>query len=176
VRSHPWLLWLLVVLVAAGLLIGACSEADAPTATPSATETATSEPTAGPSATVDAGAVVLRWSREGGIAGFCDGLVLTAGHAVTLGTCEDTISPDDGDIAPDDLILEMERFRSDYASFDRVWEDDAVADGMTVRLSFVGRGDTVADEKTQLAIAEFASRLFVAIQAMQPRAASVGGR
>ncbi|MDA0352494.1 MAG: hypothetical protein O3A10_09840 [Chloroflexi bacterium] len=166
------LLAALAVLVLLGL--SACSSAAPEAATATATP-ADGEPTAAP---VDPDAVVLRWTREGGIAGFCDGLLLTAGHRATLGSCENLPEQaPDGDFAPNDAIREFEHWRSEFASFEIEWgDDDAVADGMTVRLNFVGRGSTVADEDVQRAIAEFASRLYTTIGASKPRVAAIEGR
>ena len=113
---------------------------------------------------------MLRWSREGGIAGFCDGLELTAGHLVMLGTCEDPGGAGDAAISSDALILEFAEWREEFASFEVEWADGPqIADGMTVRLTFVGRGERVADEETQRAIAEFAGRLFAEVSAARPQ-------
>lgn len=124
-----------------------------------------------PTSTVDPDAIVLSWTREGGIAGFCDGLTLTAGHLADLGTCEDTgLARPDGDLMPTEAIREFEAWRGEFASFEVEWADGSeIADGMTVRLSFIGRGTQVADEDTQRLISDFASRLFFEIAASGPR-------
>jgi hypothetical protein len=141
-----------------------------PTVEPTAKPTA--EPTPVATVTADPESVVLGWTRSGGIAGFCDGLLLTAGHMVTLGTCEDPgAGAADADFAPDEAIREFAEWREQYQSFEVEWADGPeIADGMTVRLSFVGRGSAVADEEVRLAIAEFASRLFFEVSSARPRA------
>ena len=151
----------LSVLVAIAVL-DCTSDPEAPTPTPGREPTATADPSE----------VVLRWSREGGIAGFCDGLLLTAGHRATLGDCADPPMTDPtSDLASDAAIREFGAWRREFDSFEVEWSDGPdMADGLTVRLSFIGRGTRVADEDTQREIADFAARLFAEIAAEQPRA------
>lgn len=135
-------------------------------------ESGVATPTAAPTS-VDPSAVVLSWTRAGGIAGFCDGLVLTAGHRTTLGDCEQqSDSTTSGELAPNDAIRVLESWRGEFASFDEEWADGPeIADGLTVRVSFVGRGSRIASDATRREIAEFAASLFATIRAQQPRAA-----
>jgi hypothetical protein len=180
----PRRLALLVLLLAvpAVVLALACSDdgdatpTTAPTGEPTASSTAspTGEPTATPAhtATADPEAIVFTWTREGGIAGFCDGLALTAGHQATIGTCEDPApSISDPVFMPNDAIREFEAWRDQLASFEVEWADeDAVADGMTIRVTFVGRGSATADEDTRREIAEFAAVLYRELREAQPSA------
>ena len=165
-RRPQWIVFTIAALIIA-MAITACSDGS------SQDSTDTPSPTpAEPATTVDADAVVLSWTREGGIAGFCDGLRLTAGHLVSRSRCDDPpMGQPAGDLAPSSFIREFEAWRTRFASFEVEWGDgDAVADGMTVRLSFLGRGSQIADDETQRAIADFAGRLFSEIGAVQPRA------
>ena len=165
----------LLLAAALAAVMAACSEAPS---SPSPTPTATpgDEPTPPVEATPTAvpSAIVLTWTREGGIAGFCDGLLISAGHLASLGTCEDPGSAlPSGELMPNATIREFEEWRSEFASFEVEWADGpGVADGMTIRLSFTGRGRQVADEDAQRRIAEFASRLLADLAAAQPRAAA----
>lgn len=80
------------------------------------------------------------------------------------------MDPPEGDLMPTDAIVAFEAWRDDLGSFEVEWDDgDAVADGMTITLSFVGRGTVVADEDTRRAIAEFAASLYTELKASQPR-------
>lgn len=168
-RRRPFAVGALLLVA----LLAACgNEGD----TPSPTSSRTPEPTRTPVATttVDPTAVVLSWTRAGGIAGFCDGLLLTAGHRVTLGTCEDPpMSSPDGDLASNASIVEFETWRETFASFEVEWDDGPdVADGMAIGLSFVGRGSDIATEDEQREIADFAARLFTETASAGLRAAA----
>jgi len=162
---------LVLASVLATVLATACTDDDEDPATATATATASPslEPTA--SSTADPDTIVLSWTREGGIAGFCDGLRLTAGHRAILGTCEDPpMDSPDGDIVPNEAIIEFETWRDEFESFEVEWsDDDATADGMTINLSFEGRGNRPAAEDIRRAIADFAGRLHADLVAAQPR-------
>lgn len=172
-RRRAGRLSLLAAVFLLTAVAAACSADDGRPLT--STPVRTTEPSATPIPTpiTDPDAVVLSWTRAGGIAGFCDGLQLTAGHRVTLGTCDDPpMSHDDGKIAPNASIIAFETWRSDFASFEVEWDDGPdVADGMAIHLSFVGRGTRVATENDRREIASFAGQLFSDISAAQPRAA-----
>lgn len=160
---------LLLALLAACGSDGGASTTPSPTPRSDLPRTATPEPTA-----VDPSAIVLSWTRAGGIAGLCDGLLMTAGHRAILGTCEQPPSPTaSGDLAPGESIIEFERWRSTYASFEVEWDDGPdVADGMRIELAFVGRGTEPAGEDVQRQIADFAARLYAESAATQLRAAA----
>jgi len=154
------------LLLAGALLLGACFGADGDDPTPSAT--------APPSATVDPNTAVLTWTREGGIAGFCDGLTLTAGHRAIVGSCGDPRPAGAaGLLLRSEQIHEFEGWRDEFASFSVEWADDeAVADGMTVRLAFEGRGTVAASDDERQTIARFASAVLVDVEARLPHVAS----
>lgn len=160
-----------LLLLAIALAVACGDDGNSPAPTPSRTP----EPTATPSATADPTSVVLSWTRSGGIAGFCDSLLLTAGHRVTLGTCEDPpMSSPDGDLASNASIVEFETWRSTFASFEVEWDDGPdVADGIAISVSFIGRGADVATEDEQREIADFAARLFTETASAGLRAASL---
>jgi hypothetical protein len=122
---------------------------------------------------VDPNAAVLIWTREGGIAGFCDGLTLTAGHRAIVGSCGDPRPAGDaGLLLSSEQIHQFEGWRDEFASFSVEWADDeAVADGMTVRLAFEGRGAVEASDDDRQAIARFASAVLVDVEARMPHVA-----
>ncbi len=170
--ASPHRTLLLAAILGNGVILGiACTDA-APSASSTLEPPPAATPPVEPTPPVDSETIVLRWTREGGVAGFCDGLLLSAGHLASLGTCEQPGGAfPAGELMPDPAIREFERWRGAFASFEVEWADDeAVADGMTIRLSFAGRGTEDADEDTRRLIAEFAARLFAEFIAAQPRA------
>lgn len=154
----------LVGLVLAVGLAAACTsgEDETPTSTVTSTATATVSP--------DGERVVLEWRREGGIAGFCDGMTVTANHRATLGTCEDPRATVTGRLLPVDWIGQLEGWRDRFTSFE-LSEANApgTADGMSVTLRLEGRGASEASEAEQREMANLAAELFVALQQEQQR-------
>lgn len=102
---------------------------------------------------------VITWTREGGIAGFCDTLTITAGGWVYASSCksaEPTVFR-----LNDEQLKMLYQWVDNYASFAVDKSDPAgVADGMIVTLTFTGEGQNQvpADEKD--AIMAFATNLF----------------
>jgi len=154
----------LLIVVAAG-----CNRADEV----SPTSTATIAPSPGDTATPDPERVVLEWTRTGGVAGFCDGMTVTANHQATLGTCEDPGANLVTIFLPVDWIDRLERWRDLVASFDRTWEDPPnQSDRMTITLRLQGRGTTAPSEEEQQQIALFAAELHAALRQLNPRVAT----
>ena len=151
------------VFALAAMLAMACTGDDE---TPTSTATATATTTAD----TDGDRVVLEWRREGGIAGFCDGMTVMANHRASLGTCDDPSSEVKSQFLPADFIGRLEVWRDRVASFEYTRADPPnQSDRMTVTLRFEGRGTSEASEAEQQEIANFAAELFVALRQAQPR-------
>ena len=135
-----------IVLALAGLL-AACQPA---------------APTAGGSANPDD--IVLSWHREGGIAGFCDDLTITAGGEVTATSC---MGREGGMVASAQLDAtqqaQLEQWVGTLGAFEVEQSDDAVADSMTVGLTFKGRGSGTPNAATEQALLDFAGMLYAAL-------------
>ena len=113
---------------------------------------------------------MLEWRREGGIAGFCDGMTVTANHRASVGTCRDPSAEVTGQLLPVDWIGRLEGWRDGVASFDYTQANPpGTADGMTVTLRFEGRGAVVTSAAERQEIANFAAELFNALRLIQPR-------
>ena len=148
--------------LAAAFWMAACDGASAPAATP----------TTAPPVTVtgDPSLIVLTWTRTGGIAGFCDGMTVTAGHRATLGTCEDPGAEQVRVFLSAEWIERVEEWRDRVGPFEYRHEDPpGQSDRMTVTVQFQGRRAPGASEAEQQEIASFAAELFAALQAIQPR-------
>jgi len=130
----------------------ALEPAETPTPVPTATPVA-STPTAVDSAQV----AVLTWQREGGIAGFCDSVTVFADGEVRVTSCREQaveirrLSGADAD--------RVRAWVDRLAPFEHVQSDDAVADSMTVRLTFAGQGTQAATEADLRAMLDFAAAL-----------------
>lgn len=103
----------------------------------------------------------LTWHREGGIAGFCDDLIVeTGGHAV-LRSCKDT-----PETAAGWRRLTSEELTTYYGWIDRLGQtefeqkDAAVADAMTIRGLLAGRGTDTGSESDKTDVLQFVSDLF----------------
>lgn len=105
----------------------------------------------------------IEWSREGGIAGFCDEMAVSRGGWAQPATCR---GGRQANLLP--RRLSAEELEQLYAwtdrleSFEYEQSDGAVADSMTIRLVFRGSGDAAASESERAEIARFAESLLSA--------------
>jgi hypothetical protein len=109
---------------------------------------------------------VMEWNREGGIAGFCDTLTVYASGFAAAENCK-------GD-APLGIVLlspeELEQlydWRENLMSAEVEEKDAAVADAMTIRLSFNGNGLTAVTEQDQQEMLRLVNVLFNRITQVQ---------
>jgi hypothetical protein len=82
------------------------------------------------------------WQRVGGIAGFCDVVILTADGTGTVQSCHTEPPEIRGEtrLTPDQ-IAQLSGWVEQFASFTHEESDPAVADAMTVTIVFTGRGN-----------------------------------
>lgn len=132
----------LFVLLILALLLSACS---AGTATPTPIDGAPEQP-------------VITWHREGGIAGFCDDLFILADGNVIARSCNRQ-GDRYGTLSAEQLD-QLTEWTAQYASFEGGYRDPAVADAMLIRFSFVGSGESEADDAVQEAVMQFAGEIF----------------
>jgi hypothetical protein len=84
----------------------------------------------------------LAFHREGGIAGFCDDLVILLPDQVQVASC--VRSPSEASlraVAREDELARFYRWLEDYGTVTATYQDWAVADAMTITLTLYGRGD-----------------------------------
>ncbi|TFG69607.1 MAG: hypothetical protein E4H27_07025 [Anaerolineales bacterium] len=115
--------------------------------------TATPEPDQG----IDEGPVLI-WQREGGIAGFCDGLNVYADGRVSVTTCTGEVV-DKKTLSPDQQT-QLEAWVGRLVSFEKTWDDQAVADSMTVLVRFFGGGQDAASEDDMQVISNFSAEVY----------------
>lgn len=123
--------------------------------------------------------LALDWSRQGGIAGFCDEVTVYLTGDYTVGNCK-TPSPTPGAtpvpaLPPhltSDQLDQLYGWYDTLASFDYNYTDPAVSDAMTTKFTFVGHGKQRATDQDIQAINDFASSLIVqSAQEASPQAA-----
>ena len=108
--------------------------------------------------------LAMVWKREGGIAGFCDTLVVFRSGEVLTGKCD---SPDDGKTGTFSGLLtsrEIQQFRDWTTELGEAKLDASdpkgVADRMVVILEFYGSGTEEPTESQQQAMFEFAQDIY----------------
>ena len=128
------------------LLLAACAPA-----TPTVTLPTPEKPTELPDG------VLLAWERTGGIAGFCDKVVIDADDQVAVYNCR-------GDVESTFALTETQRAQLNgwldaYQPIAYIQADPPVPDAMQVTLSLAGRGSETADDAAIQTILQFASDL-----------------
>ena len=112
--------------------------------------------------------VLLRWKREGGIAGFCDYLTVYLSGEVHRNSCKSSEYAEErlGDILSEAEIAKLDEWVQDYGTVVIDASDPkGVSDRMVVTLEFVGLGsqETVS-ASTEKELLEFAQLLSQASQ------------
>ena len=117
-------------------------------------------------ASVQPASVALSWQRQGGIAGFCDELIVyrsgevvgldCKGDQVSQGTLATTLSEAD--------LAQFNGWLTQYGAVTVAHEDGAVADAMSVTLNLNGLGAAQPGEAEQQAMVEWAQNLYAQLQ------------
>jgi len=106
--------------------------------------------------------LAFTWQRIGGIAGFCDGLSVYRDGEVVATSCKDETLKNDGHLfLTSDQLAQLYQWLDGLKPFEVNQTDQAVADGMTVRMKFFGTGQIEAGQSDQLDLLSFASELSI---------------
>jgi hypothetical protein len=103
----------------------------------------------------------LAFHREGGVAGFCDGLVILLPDQVQAASCKR--SPSEVSlraVAREDELARFYRWLEDYGTVTAAHQDQAVADAMTITLTLYGRGDRQPTDAEQQEMLSWAQILY----------------
>jgi hypothetical protein len=100
---------------------------------------------------------VFHWQRVGGIAGFCDDVVIDAGGLATVTSCrsEPAIVVGETQLTAEEQAA-LDEWRDTYRPGTYEQSDPAVADAMTVTIELVAQGDQSPGEAEFQAMAQFA--------------------
>ncbi len=115
---------------------------------------------------VQPASVALNWQRNGGIAGFCDALVVYRSGEIVAHDCKSenvaqaTLA---GTLAEAD-VAQFNEWLAQYGAVSVVQDDGAVADSMAVNLNFTGTGTAQPSEAEQQALVEWAQNLYNQLQ------------
>jgi hypothetical protein len=145
---------LALALLATVLALAACAPAPTPTSQPAA------PPTSGPVGD-PLHSAVLTWERQGGIAGFCDQLNVFADGSVAGRTCKGSMVQE-GTLTAEQRA-QLQAWLTALRPFEYTKTDPAVADAMTVRLTFAGSGTTRAGAADQQAVVAFAEDVYAGL-------------
>jgi len=117
-------------------------------------------------ANVRPASLALTWQRNGGIAGFCDELLVYRSGEVVVRDCknenvkESTLAA----AVSEGGVAQFSEWLTQYGAASVQQSDGAVADSMTVLLSFTGVGAAEPDEAAQQALMEWAQNLYAQVQ------------
>jgi hypothetical protein len=106
-------------------------------------------------------ALALNWHREGGVAGFCEDLVIDqTGEAQTM-SCKEGASQNTGQMRLNNgQIQQLESWLSRLEPFQIDQTDNATSDALIIQMSFGGMGTQPATETDQHEIEAFAATIY----------------
>jgi hypothetical protein len=107
----------------------------------------------------DHGKIVLFWTRQGGLAGFCDELKVTGSGDVTATSCATGAAQKTRKLSPDEQS-QLERLRQTFASVTFSSTDAAAADAMKQTVTFSGKGRIQPSETQQRELLDWAQRVY----------------
>ncbi len=109
-------------------------------------------------------ALALTWHREGGVAGFCDDLVLDQTGAGVAISCKSGLPQEMGRTTlKTEQARQLQAWLASLSSFEVNQTDEATADAMTVRLTFDGQGRATASDTDKQGIEVFAAEVYAQI-------------
>ncbi|MFZ5807801.1 MAG: hypothetical protein ACOY16_00815 [Chloroflexota bacterium] len=114
--------------------------------------------------------VAFVWRREGGIAGFCDNLLVSLDGTALITSCKSPQMQSSNRVRLTSAQMQqIFAWVDTLAPFESSTGDMNTADGMMIRLSFNGRGAQTAGENEQMAISQLASEIITSAErAIEP--------
>ncbi len=112
---------------------------------------------------VQPGGIAMTWQRQGGIAGFCDSLIVFASGEVHASWCKPSQQSSDGSLrmlVSKQEYAQLQEWLADYGSQNFTIQDPASADALTVDVLLNGSGSAKPDQAAQQEIASWAEAAF----------------
>ena len=115
-------------------------------------------------ASVQPASVAATWNRSGGIAGFCDELIVYRSGEIVTRNCGNEATAQ-GTLAAlsEAEVAQFSEWLAQYGPVTVMQSDGAVADSMSVSFSLTGTGTEQPDEAGQQALVEWAQNLYTQI-------------
>lgn len=114
---------------------------------------------------VQAASVALSWNRNGGIAGFCDELIVyRSGEIVAYNCGSENVAQGALATLDDAQVAQFSELLAKYGPVTIMQDDGAVADSMQVGLNLAGTGTEQPDEAGQQALLDWATNLYTQLQ------------
>jgi hypothetical protein len=101
--------------------------------------------------------VVLTWSREGGLAGFCDELTVTASGDAAANSC--TAVGTKRRKLSDAELVRLGQWRAAFGPLTATSRDAATADAMTMKMTFSGLGQRQPSDAERQELFDWAQRV-----------------
>jgi len=101
---------------------------------------------------------VLKWSREGGFAGFCDELTISTSGEARASSCRAGAGGTRA-LSPEDR-KKLDGWRDAFANVAWSSSDAGAADGMTIKLTLAGRGRVQPTTEQRQQILDWVQKLF----------------
>jgi hypothetical protein len=111
-----------------------------------------------PSGDSQGSSAVLTWSRDGGFAGFCDELKVSASGDLTISSCRSAASRT-GKLSNGDLAR-LDRWRASFGAVAIEMTDSAAADALTLQLTLAGAGSGKPTESEQQQMLDWAQNVY----------------
>jgi hypothetical protein len=114
---------------------------------------------------VQPASVAVTWNRNGGIAGFCDELIVYRSGEIVAHNCGNEALAQ-GTLAAlgEGEVAQFNEWLAKYEQVSMIQDDGAVADSMIVNFNLVGSGSEQAAEAEQQALVEWAQALYTQLQ------------
>jgi hypothetical protein len=101
---------------------------------------------------------VLSWNRDGGFAGFCDELKVSAAGDVTASSCRTPGSRTRK--LPSGELTRLNDWRRTFGNVSIASGDTGSADGLTLKLTLAGRGRDEPSAAQRQELLEWAQRIY----------------
>jgi hypothetical protein len=102
--------------------------------------------------------IVLSWSRQGGLAGFCDQLSVTVAGDAAASSC--TAREVKKRKLSSDELTKLNEWRAAFGSVTATSKDEATADAMSMTLTLSGTGQGQPSERQRQELLDWAQRVY----------------
>jgi hypothetical protein len=114
---------------------------------------------------VQAASVAITWNRNGGIAGFCDELLVYRSGEIVAHNCgNEALAQSTLAALSDAEVAQFNEWLAKFGQITVAQDDGAVADSMSINFSLMGAGAEQPTEADQQALLEWAQTIYSQVQ------------